>query len=174
MPWVIFLRGVNVGAHNRFQPSLLTTQLAPLRAVNVGAAGTIVVFGNISRTKLRSDVLKRLSFKPEVMICEAREILRLADASPLEDEKLDRDRRAFLTIVAKTPERLPRLPIYAPTTENWQVKVIAASGNLVLSLWRRAGDRILYPNEVVEKAFAAPSTTRSWNTIEKIVKILGT
>ena len=173
MPWVIFLRGVNVGAHNRFQPSLLSRQLAPLRVVNVGAAGTMVVFGKITPARLRAKVLEQLSFIPEVMICDARNILALAKARPFADEKLDRDRRAFLTVVAKAPERLPRLPINAPATDPWQVKVIAVSGNLVLSLWHRAGSRLLYPNEVVEKAFVTPATTRSWNTIETIVKIVG-
>lgn len=173
MPSVIFLRGVNVGGHNRFQPSLLSKRLAPLRAVNIGAAGTMVVFGKITPAQLRSKVLAQLSFKPEVMICDARDILRLTKARPFAGEKLDRDRRAFLTVVARAPERLPRLPIHAPATDQWQVKVIAASGNLVLSLWHRVGSRLLYPNEIVEKAFGARATTRSWNTIETIVKIAG-
>jgi uncharacterized protein (DUF1697 family) len=173
MPWVIFLRGVNVGGHNRFQPSLLIKQLAPLRAVNIGAAGTMVVFGKISPSRLRSKVLEQLAFKPEVIVCDAREILKLAEARPFEGEKLDRDHRAFLTVMAKIPGRLPPLPIYVPATDNWQVKVIAVSGNSVLSLWHRVGQRLLYPNEAVERAFGALATTRSWNTIEKIVKIAG-
>jgi uncharacterized protein (DUF1697 family) len=30
----------------------------------------------------------------------------------------------------------------------------------------------LYPNAVVEKKFGVAATTRNWNTIEKVVKIL--
>jgi len=30
----------------------------------------------------------------------------------------------------------------------------------------------LYPNQVIEKNFGVATTTRSWNTIEKVAKIL--
>jgi uncharacterized protein (DUF1697 family) len=106
------------------------------------------------------------------LICHGRDILNLLSREPFKKEKLDRDRRAFLTVISRVPRQATALPIYTPNMRDWQVKVIATSGNLVLSLWRRIGDRILYPNEIVEKAYRAPSTTRSWNTIEKIGSIL--
>jgi hypothetical protein len=40
---VVLLRGVNVGGHKTFRPSLLVEQLKHLDAVNIGAAGTFVV-----------------------------------------------------------------------------------------------------------------------------------
>ena len=42
MALVVFLRGVNVGGHRTFRPSLLARQLEPYGVVNVGAAGTFV------------------------------------------------------------------------------------------------------------------------------------
>ena len=172
MRWVVFVRGANVGRHNRFQPALLAKELAHLKIVNVGAAGTLAIFGKVSRRALRSQILQKLPFKPELMICDGKEITELADQNPFKNERLDDDQRAFVTVVAKAPAHLPKLPIHAPAIDGWQVKIIGVAGNAVLSLWRRRGERLLYPNEVVEKWFGEPSTTRSWNTIEKIVKIL--
>jgi len=43
MALVVFLRGVNVGGHRTFRPSLLANELSDFDVVNVGAAGTFVV-----------------------------------------------------------------------------------------------------------------------------------
>ena len=64
------------------------------------------------------------------------------------------------------------LPFYAPTKENWEVKIVQIEGMFVLSLWRRLRENPLYPNQVIEKKFGVATTTRSWNTIEKVAKIL--
>jgi uncharacterized protein (DUF1697 family) len=75
-------------------------------------------------------------------------------------------------VLAKRPRTLPHLPISQPPGEKWQVRIVGVSGKLVLSLWRRLGKTILYPNEVVEKHFGAPATTRNWNTIVTLCEIL--
>jgi uncharacterized protein (DUF1697 family) len=59
-----------------------------------------------------------------------------------------------------------------PTKENWEVKIVQIEGMLALSLWRRLRENPLYPNQVIEKNFGVATTTRSWNTIEKVAKIL--
>ena len=43
MALVVFMRGVNVGGHKTFRPSILAQQLKHYDAVNVGAAGTLVI-----------------------------------------------------------------------------------------------------------------------------------
>jgi uncharacterized protein (DUF1697 family) len=67
---------------------------------------------------------------------------------------------------------VPSLPISQPAGTKWQVKIIGLSGNFALSLWRRLERTTAYPNEVVEKHFAVPATTRNWNTISALCKIL--
>lgn len=77
-----------------------------------------------------------------------------------------------MTVLAKRPRSLPRLPLSRPEGDDWQVRVVAVSGKFAVSLLRRLGRTILYPNEVVEKSFGVPATTRNWNTIEAIRDIL--
>ena len=172
MALVVFMRGANVGGHKTFRPAALAKELVALDVVNVGAAGTFVVRKPVSQAKLRAELSRRLPFKAELMICPARELLTLARKSPFSIQASKKDERGFVTILAKRPGALPPLPLSRPAGDDWQVKVVAASGKFVLSIWRRLGRSILYPNEVVEKSFGVPATTRNWNTIEAIRGIL--
>jgi hypothetical protein len=43
MAIVVFIRGVNVGGHRTFRPSILAGELSDYGVVNVGAAGTIAI-----------------------------------------------------------------------------------------------------------------------------------
>lgn len=171
MRWVAFLRGANVGKHNRFQPSALVKELAKFGVINIGAVGTFVVREEVSEATLRSALLRKLPFKCEVMICPAQEIADLARANPFRDE-ISSDIEAYATVLAKRPASLPKLPIYAPSEENWEVKVVRIVATAVLSLRRRLKDGRFYPNEIIEKKFGVAATTRNWNTILKIHAIL--
>jgi hypothetical protein len=54
----------------------------------------------------------------------------------------------------------------------WQVGLLAVQGRFVVSVLRRVGKTFLYPNEVVERHFGVPATTRSWKTVLKICSAL--
>lgn len=172
MRWVVFLRAANVGKHNRFQPSVLAKELAKFGMVNVGAVGTFVVRENVSEKALRGAIVRKLPFECEVMICRAQEIVDLVRDPPLRNELPDKELRAFVTVMAKQPTSLVKLPIYAPNADKWEVKVVRISGLLALSLWRRLKQNALYPNQVIEKKFGVATTTRNWNTILKVAKLL--
>ena len=172
MRWVVFLRAANVGKHNRFQPSVLAKELGKLGVVNIGAVGTFVVRKNVAEKALRAAILQKLPFKCDVMICPAKEIVDLARNNPFKNEATDNDRRVFLTVLSTPLARSPKLPIYAPDSKNWEVKIVRVVGVCVLSLWRRLKGNALYPNEVIEKRFGGATTTRSWNTVEKIRDIV--
>ena len=173
MASVVFFRAVNVGGHQRFQPSVLVKQMADFGVVNVGAAGTFVVRQNVSQATLRAEILRRLPFKPELVICPAREIIALWRSAPFQhapDET--RDLRHYETVMTISPRTLPPLPLEKPDCKKWEVKLIAITGRFALGLWRRQTNGILYPTAVVEKHFGIPATTRNWNTITTICDTL--
>jgi uncharacterized protein (DUF1697 family) len=173
MASVVFFRAVNVGGHQRFLPSALAKELAKFDVVNVGAAGTFVVRKNIAQATLRAEILRRLSFKPELVICPARDVTALMRSNPFKSAPAEtKDLRHYVTIMTKVPRTLPLLPIEKPAGKKWEVNLIAVTGRFALSLWRRQTNGILYPNAVVEKYFAIPATTRNWNTITTIHNIL--
>ena len=74
MALVVFLRGVNVGGHRTFRPSVLANDLSAFDVVNVGAAGTFVVRKPESTAKFRAALLAKLPFETEVMICDGRRL----------------------------------------------------------------------------------------------------
>ena len=57
MAVVVFLRGVNVGGHRTFRPSILAKELSDYGVVNVGAAGTFVVRKPGLRAKFHAELL---------------------------------------------------------------------------------------------------------------------
>src|SRR5437588_539266 len=122
MRWVVFLRAANVGKHNRFHPAILAKELAKFGVVNVGAVGTFVVREDVREVDLRSELVRKLPFQCEVLICPAKEIADLARANPFSGEGRD-NIEAYVTMMAKTPASVPKLPIYAPTKEKWEVKI---------------------------------------------------
>jgi uncharacterized protein (DUF1697 family) len=172
MSSVVFLRGVNVGGHKAFRPKEVARQLSDLDVINIGAAGTFVVRKKIGQTALRAEFLKLLPFAAELMICGEPDLVALSREGPLSDEQASKDTRCFVSVMAKKPAHLPPLPLSQPAGDKWQVKIMKVSGRFALSVWRRTEGTFIYPNEVVEKQFRVPATTRSWNTIETICSVL--
>jgi uncharacterized protein (DUF1697 family) len=162
------MRGVNVGSAKRFQPSLLAKDLAHLGVSNLGAAGTFIVRGTLGESPLRAEFLRRLPFACELMVCQGRDLLKLAAAEPFPDSPEDLELRRFVSILAKRPRKSPELPWSYPAGDQWQMKLVGVSGRFVLCQWRRIGRSLLEPNGVVEKQFGVSATTRSWNTILRI------
>src|SRR5262245_15864832 len=101
MALVVFLRGVNVGGHRTFRPSVLAKELSDYDVVNVGAAGTFVVRRPGSRAKFRAALLRKLPFKAEVMLCEGRDLMRLETEDPFGAEPSRPDVVRFVSILSK-------------------------------------------------------------------------
>ena len=169
MASVVFFRAINVGGHQTCQPAKLAKELSDFDVVNVGAAGTFVVRANVNEAKLRKEILARLSFVPEFIVCPSRELTALGRKNHFEGAPEGRDIGRFVSVLQKAPRSMPELPIDQPVGRKWEVRIVAITGRFVLSA-RRKGRT--YSNAIVEKHFGVPATTRSWNTIEAIWKVL--
>ena len=169
---VVFMRGVNVAGHKTFRSAAFAKELSAFDVVSVGAAGTFIVRNRVSQGALRADFLRRLPFKAEFMICRARNLLELAAGEPFPREASVKGVRRFVSVLAKSPPNFPTLPFSHPAGREWQVKLVGLCGRFALSLWRRTGRAMIYPNEVVEKRLAVAATTRTWDTIFKITSVL--
>ena len=77
----------------------------------------------------------------------------------------------FVSVSAKRLRTLPPLPLTLPSDNDWLVKIIAIQDRFVLGLYRRQMRAITYLGKI-EKQFGVPVTTRNWNTIKKVAKIL--
>src|SRR5262245_3962713 len=170
MSQVVFLKGVNVGGHRTFQPSVLAKQLKDCDVVNIGAAGTFVVRNRISQANLRTELLRRLPFEAEIIICSGREIVTAVAGNPFIGQPAGPDIVHFVSVLAKRPRGLPDLPLSLPA-DNWLLRLIAIRDRFAFGLYHRHMRVISYLSQV-EKRMGVPVTTRNWNTITSIIKVL--
>ena len=171
MALVVFLRGVNVGGHKTFRPSLVANQLSDFDVVNVGAAGTFVVRNRIIQTKLRAELLRRLPFQTEVVICKGDDVLDLVCGNPFAGQPTGPKIVRFVSILAKRGQLLPSTPLSIPSDGEWYLKILAMKDRFAFGLYRREMKTIRYLGRL-DKIFGVPATTRNWNTMTAIAKIL--
>jgi uncharacterized protein (DUF1697 family) len=170
MALVVLLRGVNVGGHRTFRPSVVARELK-CDAVNIGAAGTFVVRKRISRTKLRTAMTRRLSFDADVMVCDGSDILRLASTNPFAGQPSGPKFLQFVGLLAKRSQSAPTVPFVMPSADAWGMRIFGVQGRFVLGVCRRDMKAIGYLGHL-EKIFGVPVTTRSWNTVRTIARVL--
>src|SRR6476619_7640166 len=135
MSSVVFLRAVNVGRTNRCQPALIAKDLDKFGVVNIGAVGTFVVREKVSESALRAALARKLPFKCEIMICPARDIIKLASKDPFAGQPSGPDITRFVSVAAK-PVRLP-LPLDLPSADDWLLMITGIEGRFVLGVYRR-------------------------------------
>jgi len=171
MALVVFIRGINVGGHRTFRPSVLARGLRDYGVVNVGAAGTFIVRKPGSRAKFRAALLRKLPFKAEVVLCDGRDLIHLETESPFGAEQPRPDTVRFVSILSKAGALRAVLPVTFPPDGKWFVRVIASKNQFVFGVYRRHMKTIGYLGRI-DKLCGMPATTRNWNTILAVVRIL--
>src|SRR4030095_16010000 len=172
MALVVLLRGVNVGGHRTFRPTTLAAQLKHLDAVNIGAAGTFVIRRPITQAQLRAELSRRLPFDTEIMICQGREIVRLMAQNHFADQPVRPDLVRFVSVLSKRPRSAPSTPMTFPSSGEWLLKIVARDNRFVFGVYRRHMKVISYLG-TFDRLFGVPVTTRNWNTIAAIARVLG-
>lgn len=171
MALVVFMRGINVGGHRRFRPSVLAKQLSAYDVVNVGATGTFVVRKPGARGKFLAALRRKLPFEAAVAVCDARDLLRLEEENPFAEAPSRADVVRFVSILAKAGRAPASLPIALPGEGEWFVRVVGARDRFIFGEYRRHMKTIAYLGQI-DKLFGAPATTRGWTTITTICRIL--
>jgi len=139
--------------------------------VNVGAAGTFVVRKPGPKAKFRAALLRKLPFEAEVVLCDGRDLIRLEIENPFGAELVRRDIVRFVSILSKAGGLRAALPVTFPPDGEWLVRVIASRNQFVFGVYRRHMKTIGYLGRI-DKLFGVPATTRNWNTILAVVRIL--
>jgi uncharacterized protein (DUF1697 family) len=171
MALVVFLRGVNVGGHRTFRPSVLARELSDYGVVNVGAAGTFIVRKPGTREKFRAELLRKLPFEATVILCDGRDLIRLERQNPFGTELSSPDIVRFVSVLSRPGGVRASLPVAFPPDGEWLVRVIGSKGQFVFGTYRRHMKTITYLGQI-DKLYGVPATTRNWNTIIAIVRIL--
>ncbi len=172
MALVVLLRGINVGGHRTFRPTTLAEHLKHLDAVNIGAAGTFVIRRPVTRAQLRAELARRLPFDAEIVICQGSEIVRLIRQNHFADHPLRPDIVRFVSVLSRRPRSTPSTPVIFPSSGKWLLKILATENRFVFGVYRRHMKVISYLGKL-DQLFGVPVTTRNWNTITEIARVLG-
>ena len=171
MALVVLLRGVNVGGHRTFRPSTLVAQLKHLDPVNIGAAGTFVIRQPVGRAQLRAEFARRLPFAAQIAICDGRQMVRLLSHTAFADHVTRPGVVRFVSVLSRAPRSAPPTPMSFPSTGAWLVRILARDGRFVVGMYRRHMKVIGYLG-ALDRVFGVPATTRNWNTLTAIAKVL--
>ncbi len=171
MALVVFVRGVNVGGHRTFRPSQVAAELSDYDVENVGAAGTFVVWKSGSVARFRVELLRKLPFEANVVFCNGRDLIRLARNNPFGSKPSRSDIVRFVSVLIKNSRARPALPITLPSECGWLVRLIGYRDRFVFGEYRRHMKTIGYLGQI-DKLFNSKVTTRNWNTIMRIVRLL--
>ena len=139
--------------------------------VNVGAAGTFVVRARMSRSVVEAALARELPFVTAIVTCEGARIINLIREDPLAEYAGQVDVTRFVSTLGKTPNADPELPIEFGEGRSWLVRLVGRSDRFVLGVYRRDPKTINHLGRV-DKMYDGPITTRNWNTITAIARVL--
>jgi uncharacterized protein (DUF1697 family) len=170
---VVLLRGINVGGHRTFRPAALARQLKHLDAINIGAAGTLVIPRPVTTAQLRAEIDRNLPFEVRTIICPGRDIVRLMAENPYARQSSRADVVRFVSVLSQRPRSTPPIPMQLPASGRWLLKIVAKHDRFVCGVYRRDMKVIGYLG-LLDRLFGVPVTTRNWNTVTAVAKVLET
>ena len=171
MALVVFLRGINVGGHRTFRPTKLAEALKHLGAVNIGAAGTLVIRQPMTQVQARAEVARELPFVAEIVVCQGRDILNLIANDPFEGQSVRGGIVRFVSVLSQRPRLTPSTPMRFPSSGQWLMKILTRRNRFVIGMYRRHM-KVIGLLGSLDRLYGVSLTTRNWNTIAAIGRVL--
>ena len=88
------------------------------------------------------------------------------------DQPVRPDIVRFVSVLSRRPRAAPLTPISFPSSGRWLLKILARDNRFVFGLYRRHMRAIGYLG-TLDRLFGVPATTRNWNTITAVARVLG-
>lgn len=175
--FVAFLRGINVGGHHKVPMVELKELLDKMGFTNIS---TLLNSGNIVFDSKEPDTLKiedtlskqledHFGFSIPTMIRMGSSIQDLAAQEPFKDIKLTKDIRLYVSFLKEEKESELQLPY---TSEDSSFKILRLKDLCICSVLDIAIGKTPKAMGILEKEYGKDITTRNWNTIIKINKLL--
>jgi hypothetical protein len=105
------------------------------------------------------------------MICRGSDLVRLVSSKPFGRYPSSPDIVPFVSVLASRRQPALPLPIRFPATGEWGLRVIGQQRRFVFGLYRRTMRAISQLGQL-DRLFGVPTTTRNWNTIMAIARLL--
>lgn len=176
--YVAFFRGINVGGNKLVKMETLRKALASNGFQNVK---TLLNSGNVvfettetNKTTLTNrvgEVLKKtFGFDVDVLIRPIEEIQRLVEKNLFNKITLTPQTRLYVTFLSEQSKSNLKIPYESPEKDFFILHVSDSEicSVLIVSKERGTTDAM----KILEKEFGRNITTRNWNTILKVLKIV--
>lgn len=178
MKYVAFLRGINVGGNSIVGMQDLKKTFESIGLKNVR---TILNSGNVifeskeedtsSLTELLEKTMeKAFKFSILAILKKEKEILSLINSNPFKEIQLTPETKFYVTFLTEKPMHNIKIP-YQSEEKDFNILSVA-NGEIcsVLTISKKRGTVEIMG--FIEKEFGKKITTRNWNTINKIGKLL--
>jgi uncharacterized protein (DUF1697 family) len=174
--YVALMRGINVGTAKAvpmaelarvFESLGFTGVTTVLRSGNVVFdTGTARVDTAQIAASIEAAVVEAIGVRSSVLVIDARRFIAIAEANPLRNVTTDGS-KSFVTFLGSAPRTIDEPDAAALAPE------ILSVGDGALYQWMPAGSQQTRVPRSFWKQFDAPVTTRNWNTVGKLVALLG-
>ena len=177
--YVAFLRGINVGGNTLIKMAELKKAFESLRLHNVAsvlASGNVVFetskTDSASLTKrIEEKLRKRLGIQVIVIVRTGSQIVDLIKSDPFKNVKIGRRTKLQVTFLADKVKNFRKLAIKSPSRGFEVVQTSKGEVYSAIDISANAGTPELM--KLLEKEYGKKITTRTWNTIQKISKLVG-
>lgn len=175
--YIAFLRGINVGGHHKVPMPELRIELEKLgfeNTVTILNSGN-VIFGaakddseNLEKT-ISGQLEKSFGFPIPTMVRSSEMICELLNADPFKDIKVTKDIRLYVSFLRENIETNLKLPW---SSADNSYRILSKENKTILSVLDLSISKTIKAMETLEKNFGKDITTRNWNTLERIEKLL--
>lgn len=170
--YAAFLRAVNVGG----RVVRMSELAARLEALGLGSVRTFIQSGNVAftarggeeavRRAIESELLGWLGHPVATMVRPWSELEALVASNPFKGMRRKADAKLYVVFFWKAPELPPKRPL-ASAAEGFELVRLTGREACVVS-WS-VGERVAFPNQILEKALGVPATSRNWTTLLRFV-----
>lgn len=173
--YVAFLRGINVGGNKLVKMEDLIKIFTVLGFENVQtvlASGNVVFQSAPVATKklvlsIETALKKKLGHSISVMVRLIKNLKKLSYTKPFDAISVTRETRRYVTFISEKPKNTLKLPYVSPEKD---FSILSATPTEVFSVLTLSKKRSTVDvMSIVEKEYGKNSTTRNWNTIERIL-----
>ena len=174
--YVAFLRGINVGGNALIKMTELKKAFEALgfsKVTPVLASGNVVFESDNGvnlKQRIEAMLAKRFKIQGMAIIRSASDISALLKSNPFQNPELSAQTKVHVTFLTEEKNQKAKYPLRIPV-QNFEI--IQVSSRELVSTVNLAGTaRTPELMSFLEKQFGKNITTRTWNTVEKIAKLL--
>lgn len=170
--YIAFLRGINSGKNPTVKMEVLRKTFEDLGFENVRtilASGNVLFESSIDENTLEQKIEKmlpeKIGFKSDVIVLTIDELHKLVLLNPFKTIKITPHTRPYVTFIKEEPKTNLKFPAKVRS-----YTILGIFNGVVCSVVDLSDAKTSDLMKVLDKEFGKGITTRSWNTVERILK----